>query len=157
MDYYNELEISSSASTEVIRASYKALVKKYHPDVYRGNPTFASVKLKNLNLAYSVLSDPQKRNEYDYLNSINNKNKSSENSGEENKNTYSDDTATKDPSNNSYQTQNQKTNTPEFEEESEYYSDEEYNRIILPKIIIGIIIIVMVSWSIFNIWQIISL
>ncbi|MCC8046805.1 MAG: DnaJ domain-containing protein [Clostridiales bacterium] len=61
-DYYKTLEITSSASTEVIKAAYKALVKKYHPD---NNGDSVDDKIQEINEAYSVLSDEKKREEYD--------------------------------------------------------------------------------------------
>ena len=65
MTYYELLEISENASEEVIRMAYKALVKKYHPDVYSGDKAFAEEKMKAINEAYSVLSDSVKRSAYD--------------------------------------------------------------------------------------------
>ena len=61
MNYYELLEISENASEEVIHMAYKALVKKYHPDVYAGDKSFAEEKMKAINEAYSVLSDLTKR------------------------------------------------------------------------------------------------
>lgn len=65
MTYYELLEISENASEEVIHMAYKALVKKYHPDVYIGDKSFAEEKMKAINEAYSVLSDSDKRSAYD--------------------------------------------------------------------------------------------
>lgn len=65
MTYYEILEISESASEEVIRTAYKTLAKKYHPDVFQGNPQEAEEKMKQINLAYSILSDNAKRAQYD--------------------------------------------------------------------------------------------
>jgi len=67
MTYYEMLEISESASDEVVRMAYKALAKKYHPDVYNGDPTIAEEKMKQLNEAFAVLSNQEKRAEYDAL------------------------------------------------------------------------------------------
>jgi len=53
MNYYDLLEISPSASVEVIRNAYKTLAKKYHPDTYRGDTSFAEEKMKLLNEAIS--------------------------------------------------------------------------------------------------------
>lgn len=64
-NYYEILEINSGASEEVIKAAYKALIKKYHPDNgTEQDPT--GEKMRMVNEAYSVLSDRQKRQEYDY-------------------------------------------------------------------------------------------
>ena len=65
MTYYDILEISENASDEVIKMAYKALVKKYHPDTFKGDKAFAEEKTKEINEAYDVLSDPIKRQEYD--------------------------------------------------------------------------------------------
>jgi len=71
MNYYELLEISPSASIEVIRNAYKTLAKKYHPDTYCGDTAFAEEKMKLLNEAVSVLEDEIKRNEYNKINGIN--------------------------------------------------------------------------------------
>lgn len=63
MDLYSILEVSSDSSDEDIKISYKRLVKKYHPD-HGGDDE----KCKNINMAYSILSDPEKRQNYDRLN-----------------------------------------------------------------------------------------
>lgn len=64
-NYYEILEINSGASEEVIKAAYKALIKKYHPDNgTEKDPT--GEKMRMINEAYSVLSDRHKRQEYDY-------------------------------------------------------------------------------------------
>lgn len=65
MNYYDVLEISQNASPEVIQNAYKTLAKKYHPDVYQGDAEEAEEQMKLLNEAYAILSDPQKRMEYD--------------------------------------------------------------------------------------------
>ena len=66
MTYYDILEISEKASPEVIRMAYKALCKKYHPDVYQGDKNFAEEKMKQINEAYETLSDETKKKQYDY-------------------------------------------------------------------------------------------
>ena len=65
-NYYDWLEISRKASPEVIEKAYKALVKKYHPDLQEGdNKIKAEEIIKKINEAYSVLSDEAKRKQYD--------------------------------------------------------------------------------------------
>lgn len=65
-NYYEILEVSSKASQEVIEKSYKVLAKKYHPDVQTGtNRYLAEETLKDINEAYSVLSDIHLRQAYD--------------------------------------------------------------------------------------------
>ena len=63
MNYYEILEVTNNASDEVIKASYKALVKKYHPD--NVNNLSVSKDISLINEAYEVLSNPIKRKEYD--------------------------------------------------------------------------------------------
>ena len=62
-NYYKILNVRSDASQEVIRAAYKALSMIYHPD--RNSSQDANKRMQDLNLAYSVLSDHEKRMEYD--------------------------------------------------------------------------------------------
>lgn len=65
MTYYEILEVSENASQEVIHMAYKALCKKYHPDVFSGDKVFAEEQIKKINSAYAILSDDAKRKEYD--------------------------------------------------------------------------------------------
>lgn len=65
MTYYEILEVSEKASPEVIRMAYKALCKTYHPDLYQGDKNFAEEKMKQINEAYTTLSDPTKKRQYD--------------------------------------------------------------------------------------------
>ena len=62
---YEILGVDEKAEIEVINAAHKALAKKYHPDTFAGNKKVAEEKLKRINSAYDVLSDPKKRKEYD--------------------------------------------------------------------------------------------
>ena len=71
MNYYDILEISPKASEEVLKMAYKALARKYHPDVCNGNVAVAEEKMKELNQAYSTLSDNSQRKIYDIVNNIN--------------------------------------------------------------------------------------
>ena len=62
-DYYAVLQVSPEADREVIGAAYRRLAAKYHPDV-NASPDAAD-KMKRLNEAYEVLSDPVRRVAYD--------------------------------------------------------------------------------------------
>src|SRR5437879_799684 len=63
-DYYEVLEISRGASQEEIRTSFRKLAMKYHPDRNPGDAA-AESNFKAINEAYAVLSDPDKRSQYD--------------------------------------------------------------------------------------------
>lgn len=63
---YELLEVSEKASQEIIEKAYKTLAKKWHPDLQGGpNKALAEEKMKKINNAYSILSDENKRKEYD--------------------------------------------------------------------------------------------
>ncbi len=63
---YEILEVSENASKEIIEKAYKVLAKKYHPDLQEEqNKEQAERQMKQINEAYSVLSDETKRKEYD--------------------------------------------------------------------------------------------
>lgn len=64
MDYYEVLGVSRSADGTEIKAAYRKLALKYHPDRNRDDSQ-AEEKFKNINAAYAVLSDPEKRDRYD--------------------------------------------------------------------------------------------
>ncbi len=64
-DYYEILEVSRRASPETIKAAWRALCKKYHPDTHGGNAAQAEEAVKKLNEAYRVLGDAQRRAAYD--------------------------------------------------------------------------------------------
>ena len=55
MDYYEELEISRNASAETIKAAYRSMCKKYHPDTYQGDSEFAAKKIKRIYSAFDIL------------------------------------------------------------------------------------------------------
>lgn len=62
-DYYQILQVDRSAEQEVIKAAYRELARKYHPDKNRS--AHAAGRMQEINEAYKVLSDPIKRKEYD--------------------------------------------------------------------------------------------
>jgi curved DNA-binding protein len=65
-DYYATLGVPRDASDEEIKKSFRKLARQYHPDVAKDKKT-AEEKFKEINEAYEVLGDPQKRKKYDEL------------------------------------------------------------------------------------------
>src|SRR5438309_301788 len=63
-DYYEVLGIPRTAPQEDIRKAHRKLVRQYHPDVNKDNPA-SEAKFKEVQEAYDVLSDEQKRRNYD--------------------------------------------------------------------------------------------
>ena len=64
-DYYNILGVSKSASDDEIKKAFRKLAHKYHPDKSGGD----EAKFKEINEAYQILSDKQKRTQYDQFGS----------------------------------------------------------------------------------------
>lgn len=62
-DWYSILQVTSGAEPEVIRAAYRALAQKYHPD--HASSTHAAKRMAELNRAWAVLGDPAARRAYD--------------------------------------------------------------------------------------------
>jgi DnaJ-class molecular chaperone len=65
-DYYATLGVSKSATDKEIKSTYRKLARKHHPDVNPGDKA-AEARFKEINEAYEVLGDPEKRKKYDEL------------------------------------------------------------------------------------------
>ena len=63
-DYYEVLGVDKNADDAALKKAYRALAKKYHPDTNPGNAE-AEAKFKEASEAYAVLSDPEKKRQYD--------------------------------------------------------------------------------------------
>ena len=63
-DYYEVLGVEKGADDAAIKSAYRKLAKQYHPDLHPGDKE-AEAKFKEVNEAYSVLSDAEKRAAYD--------------------------------------------------------------------------------------------
>ena len=64
-DYYAILGVHHDAELVVIKAAYRAMVKKYHPDTFEGEKAEAEEKIREITQAYETLSDTKKRAKYD--------------------------------------------------------------------------------------------
>jgi len=69
-NYYQILGVAKNASDEEIKKAYRKLAMKYHPDRNSGNENWANDKFKEINEAYGVLGDPQKRRQYDRFGTV---------------------------------------------------------------------------------------
>jgi curved DNA-binding protein len=71
-DYYGILDVSRNASDAEIKKAYRKLAMQYHPDRNPGKEKWANEKFKEINEAYGVLGDPQKRRQYDQFGTVGN-------------------------------------------------------------------------------------
>jgi curved DNA-binding protein len=69
-DYYKTLGVSRSANDKEIKQAYRKLAKKHHPDANPNNPS-AEARFKEINEAYEVLSDKEKRSMFDRFGTVN--------------------------------------------------------------------------------------
>lgn len=67
VNYYDILEVHQEVSTEELKRSFRALIKKYHPDIHGPNKLWAESKTKVIIQAYKTLSDSTTREQYDKL------------------------------------------------------------------------------------------
>lgn len=65
MDLYAELGVTPQAEPEVIRAAYRALAQRYHPDRLGAPSALGAARMARINHAYSVLSHTEQRRSYD--------------------------------------------------------------------------------------------
>ena len=69
-DYYKILGIPRNASEQDIKKAYRKLAMQYHPDRNPGKEEWANEKFKEINEAYGVLGDPEKRGQYDRFGTV---------------------------------------------------------------------------------------
>lgn len=64
-NFYEELGVSNNADITEIKQAYLNLIKKYHPDLYKGDKTFAEMQTQKLNQIYNTLKSTESRKRYD--------------------------------------------------------------------------------------------
>ena len=132
-NYYKILEVDRDASSEVIEKAYKALAKKYHPDLQESNmKQEAEEKLKLINEAYEILSNPNSRAKYDATLKQSEVSEEDFNRlSEENRNLYNEINKLKNyNSRSTYNTTNTDNNTQDnyYEEDALRRQQEEYQK-----------------------------
>ncbi len=169
-NYYDILEINKNASPEIIEKAYKTLVKKYHPDLQKNDLKIKyEEKIKKINEAYEVLSDSEKRKNYDLnlkkieisivdYNNLYNENINLKNEINILKNSIKDYKNNINYINNLNNTENYKNNKINYNNKSNYNKNTKNLRINKQKIlnnflaliltIIFILIIIFILWEI---------
>ena len=71
-DYYQILGVPRNATNQQIKKAYRKLAMQYHPDRNQGKEAWANEKFKEINEAFSVLGDPEKRKQYDQFGAVGN-------------------------------------------------------------------------------------
>lgn len=71
-DYYETIGVSRDASQNAIKKAYRRLAMQYHPDRNPGKEKWANEKFKEINEAFGVLGDPEKRRQYDQFGTVGN-------------------------------------------------------------------------------------
>ncbi|MFC1981409.1 DnaJ domain-containing protein [Chloroflexota bacterium] len=71
-DYYQILGLQKNATADQIKKSYRKLAMQYHPDRNPGKEEWANEKFKEINEAFGVLGDPEKRKQYDQFGTVGN-------------------------------------------------------------------------------------
>ena len=72
IDYYETLGLGNNASRSEIKNAYRKLAMQYHPDRNHGDEEWAHEKFKDINEAFSVLGNPEKKRQYDHFGAIGN-------------------------------------------------------------------------------------
>jgi curved DNA-binding protein CbpA len=116
MTHYDTLGISKQATAQEIKTAYRTLAKKYHPDKTQGNQLLEE-KFKQINHAYDILSDPNKKANYDFIIA-----------------TYSNQQTTYPPKQKTYTAPKTKTRKPYDyshynQEPQENYNRKDYNKL----------------------------
>lgn len=122
-NYYDILEVNQNASQEIIEKAYKVLVKKYHPDLQNSatEKSKCEEKIKLINEAYEVLSNPSKRDEYNAR--INQATQSSQ-ATQASQTSHVSHTTQADTTNANINYQRQQ----EYQKQQEYKRQQEYQR-----------------------------
>lgn len=149
-DYYKILELKFGAKEEDIKKAYRILAQKYHPDKHFGNKKYDEL-FKEINEAYSVLSEPLKKSSYDikYRNyffqqssSTNTNNTSSSSGNNQNSNTKKEEN-TGDTKTNTHQANSMNKET--FSDKSKFYNNNTFRFVFL--ILVAGIVFLIYKWK----------